>query len=67
MDGGLGGGIGWGGKRVDGSTGTGGGPTAILDVVPRSSDIPGWTTEPNHPTTAGQIAAVATNQAEAEI
>jgi hypothetical protein len=51
---------------VDGSLGTGGRPTSILQVVPRNNDIPGWTIDPNSPATAGQIAAVATNQTEAE-
>lgn len=50
---------------LDGGSGTGG-TTSLLDLVPRSNSIPGWTIDPSNSVTAARVAAVARTLSEAE-
>jgi hypothetical protein len=55
-----------GGTAAGGTPGLDGGALSLLDLVPRSNSVPGWTVDPSYPVTAGRIAAVATTQTETE-
>jgi hypothetical protein len=63
---------GGGDEGTGGSGGGGGGGTGgtvakdILDLVPRSNDVSGWTVDPNNPTTASVVAKTATTEVAVE-